>query len=338
MGGTNAWRTGITGEDWMRGMEKRVLHEERRPQIRTASDILGPGIAPYCIRIEDWNAPETLFNGFWYSEPGAFNAPKSDRYWIGYSFAIEGGWGIERVSEYFGDTTDVAWPRQVWVRKFWTDTPDALRQWSAWRIEDNTPPGIISEYGGSSVIQTPYSTANDTNAWTQAAGFTITRQETRRISTSIIAVDVEWTRTGGTIVFPVSGDIVNTLVATLSSDYTLTQGQNALSSGQEGRVSHYNLYSSNRQCAITSVGGTVDYPTAGATGSFGGLVPVTPLPTVPAAVVGTAPNGWMYCNGAVLNRASYPDLFGAIGTRFNTGGETSTQFRIPSASGKVIKT
>ena len=152
MGGQNNWRTGITGEDWMRGMEKRVLHEERRPQIRTASDILGPGIAPYCIRIEDWNAPETLFNGFWYSEPGAFNAPKSDRYWIGYSLAIEGGWGIERVTEYFGDTTDVAWPRQVWVRKFWTDTPDALRQWSAWRIEDNTPPGIISEYGGSSVV------------------------------------------------------------------------------------------------------------------------------------------------------------------------------------------
>lgn len=187
----------------MRGMEKRVLHEERRPQVRTASDILGPGIAPYCVRIEDWNTDETYFNGFFYSEPGAFNTPKSERYWMGANLATEPGFGLQRVSEYFGDTTDVAWPRQVWVRKFWTASPDTPREWSIWRIEDNNPPGMIVEYGGT---------------------------------------------------------------------------------------------------------------------------------------LGSAPNGWMSCNGSVLNRASYPDLFGAIGTRYNTGGETGTQFRIPTASGKVIKT
>lgn len=336
MGGSNDWRTQITGEDWMRSQEKRLLHEERRPQVRAASDILGPGIAPYCIRLEDWNADETLFNGFWYSEPGAFNSPNNTRYWIGTSLTIEGGWGIQRVSEYFGTTTDVLWPRPVYTRKFWTASPDAPRSWSLWRLEDGTPPGIISDYGGSSTFPTAYSTANNSTAWTAASGFTITRQETRRVGTNLLFTDVEWTRTGGTVTFPVSGDIANTLVATLSSEYTLLSGQNALSSGQEGRVSHYNLYS-NRQISITSVGGTVDYPTAGSTGSFGGAFPVAALATTPAAPVGTAPAGWFYCNGIVINRASYPDLFAAIGTRWNTGGETADQFRIPSLPGKVIK-
>lgn len=335
MGGANSWRTPVDGADYLRGLEKRVLHEERRPNIRTASDILGPGIAPYCIRLEDWNADETLFNGFWYTEPGAFNAPDNTRYWMGFSLATEAGNGFERVTEFFGPLTDVAWPRPTYVRKFWTPNPDTPRQWSLWRLEDGTPPGIISDYGGSTVKANDYSTANDSTAWTQASGFTITRQETRRVGPNLIFTDVEWTRTGGTVTFPVSGDIANTLVATLSSNYTLLSGQNALSSGQEGRVAHYNLYSANRQCSITSVGGTVDYPTQGATGSFGGVIPVAavaqPSPT------SAAPNGWFYCAGQVLARASYPDLFAAIGTRWNTGGETSDQFRIPALPGKVIR-
>lgn len=336
MGGSNDWRTNITVEDYLRSQEKRVLHEERRPQIRVASDILGPGIAPYCIRLEDWSADETYFNGFWYSEPGAFNSPNPNRYWIGYSLTTEEGFGIERVSEYFGTTTDVVWPRPVYVRKFSTAAPDAPRVWSLWRVEDGNPPGLISDFGGSSSYPAAYSTGNDSTAWTAAAGFTITRQETRRVADNLIHCDVEWTRTGGTITFPVSGDIVNTLVATLSSTYTLISGQTALHSGQEGRVSHYNIYS-NRQCSITSVGGTVDYPSAGATGSFGGVIPVSALAMVPGAYASAAPNGWLYCNGSVLNRASYPDLFAAIGTRWNTGGETSDQFRIPAVPGKVIK-
>lgn len=336
MGGANDWRTAITAEDYMRGMEKRVLHEERRPQIRVASDILGPGIAPYCIRLEDWSAEETYFNGFWYSEPGAFNSPNNTKYWIGYSLTTEAGFGIERVSEYYGNTTDVAWPRPVYVRKFSTAAPDAPRVWSLWRLEDGTPPGIISDYGGSSNFASSYSTSSDASAWAVAAGFSITRQETRRIADSIIVTDVEWTRTGAAIVRNASGDCSNVLVATLSANYTLTQQQNAMVSGQQGRSAHYNVYASTKQLALTSFGGTTDYATA-EDGSFGGMLPVTPLPNFPAAVSGVAPNGWMYCNGTVLNRASYPDLFAAIGTRWNTGGETADQFRIPSVPGKVIK-
>jgi len=332
LGGSVNWRTAIDGEDYLRGVEKRLLHEERRPQVRTASDILGPGIGPHCIRLEDWNADETLFNGFWYTEPGAFNQPIEDRYWIGYSLTTDAGNGIERVSEYAGPTSDTAWPRPVYVRKFWTASPDTPRQWSLWRLEDGTPPGIISDYGGSTAG--PYSGSNDTSAWTQATGFTITRQETRRVADNLIYTDVEWTRTGAAITFPASGDAANTLLATLSSSYTLLSQQNALSSGQEGRMAHYNVYANTRQLSITSFGGTVDYA-SGATGSFGGILPVASAPSPAAAT--SAPNGWFYCGGQVLSQVSYPDLFNAIGTRWNTGGETGTQFRLPSLSGKVIR-
>lgn len=317
----------------MREVEKRVLHEERRPQIRTASDILGPGIAPYCVRLEDWSADETLFNGFWYTEPGAFNQPVADRYWMGYSLATEAGFGLERASEFYGSTTDVAWPRPVYVRKFWTPNPDTPRQWSLWRLEDGNPPGLISDYGGSSVAQDAYSTANDTDAWTAASGWSITRQETRRVGQNTLHIDVEILRTGAAITIPASGDASNTLVATLSSSYTLLAGQNALVSGQRGRAAHFNLYS-NRQVSLTSFGGTSSYGTS-EDGSFGGVVPVAAI-TQPSPV-NAAPNGWLYCAGAVLSRTSYPDLFGAIGTRWNTGGESGSQFRLPNLPGKVIR-
>lgn len=55
-----------------------------------------------------------------------------------------------------------------------------------------------------------------------------------------------------------------------------------------------------------------------------------------AATTGV-PDGWLYCNGAIVSRASYPQLFAAIGTTYNTGGETGTQFRVPDLRGEFIR-
>lgn len=44
---------------------------------------------------------------------------------------------------------------------------------------------------------------------------------------------------------------------------------------------------------------------------------------------GTPPPGLLEADGSLLNRADYPDLFAAIGTTYNTGGETSATFRLP---------
>lgn len=45
---------------------------------------------------------------------------------------------------------------------------------------------------------------------------------------------------------------------------------------------------------------------------------------------GTAPPaGWLWCHGQTVAQASYPGLYAAIGTTYNTGGEAATDFRLP---------
>jgi microcystin-dependent protein len=48
---------------------------------------------------------------------------------------------------------------------------------------------------------------------------------------------------------------------------------------------------------------------------------------------GSPDSGWLKCNGAVLLRTAYPKLFSRISTDYNTGGELSTQFRLPDWRG-----
>jgi microcystin-dependent protein len=61
---------------------------------------------------------------------------------------------------------------------------------------------------------------------------------------------------------------------------------------------------------------------------------------IPAGVIWedagiTAPAGWLPCDGAVYLRTDYPALFARIGTSYNTGGESASQFRVPSKVGRV---
>jgi hypothetical protein len=66
---------------------------------------------------------------------------------------------------------------------------------------------------------------------------------------------------------------------------------------------------------------------------------VIPLPQQPDSVpVGSVisyagsnvPANYMACNGYVLDRELYANLFSAIGTTYNSGGESAGQFRIPN--------
>lgn len=60
---------------------------------------------------------------------------------------------------------------------------------------------------------------------------------------------------------------------------------------------------------------------------------------LPAGVIvqygGTAaPTGWLLCNGASVLRATYPDLFTAIGTTY--GAVDGTHFTLPDSTGRVL--
>jgi microcystin-dependent protein len=49
----------------------------------------------------------------------------------------------------------------------------------------------------------------------------------------------------------------------------------------------------------------------------------------------TAPVGWLICNGAVLSRNTFPNLFGVIGTAYGAG-DGATTFALPDLRGRVI--
>ena len=46
-----------------------------------------------------------------------------------------------------------------------------------------------------------------------------------------------------------------------------------------------------------------------------------------------APGGWLLCDGQILSRRQFADLFAAIGDKF--GGDGSTTFAIPDLRGRV---
>lgn len=61
---------------------------------------------------------------------------------------------------------------------------------------------------------------------------------------------------------------------------------------------------------------------------------LVPSGSILATAAGSAPTGYLLCNGTTVSRTTYADLFAAIGTAFNTGGEAATDFRLPNFNGR----
>lgn len=61
------WRTEINAQDYFGHQQKQLEIADRRPVIRRASDLVGPGINQNTARIVDFNDPIVTFNGFFSS-------------------------------------------------------------------------------------------------------------------------------------------------------------------------------------------------------------------------------------------------------------------------------
>lgn len=145
MGQTN-WRISQNFTDWATDIEKRLMHEERRP-TPTARSLLGPGIAMTSGRLLDWNDAVATVNGFWWSSPGALNTPDatdttlSGKYWMGRSQADgTSGFGVQWCAEFrpppdgTGEITtdDMPWPQTTWMRRWYQPLDGSARTWSDW--------------------------------------------------------------------------------------------------------------------------------------------------------------------------------------------------------------
>lgn len=112
--------------DWMRDIERRLTHEERRPRVSQASDLMGPGLGPHAVQTNDWSGPDTEFNGYFYSPPGTRNAPDGTRWWMGYSITQADGFGVQHVWDYRGTTS----PVEAKTRRF--SFTGGMRVFSTW--------------------------------------------------------------------------------------------------------------------------------------------------------------------------------------------------------------
>lgn len=66
------------------------------------------------------------------------------------------------------------------------------------------------------------------------------------------------------------------------------------------------------------------------------LNPQTVAPGVISDYGGSsAPFGWLACDGSVYAQATYPALYAAIGSTWNTGGEGGGNFRLPDLRGRT---
>lgn len=75
------------------------------------------------------------------------------------------------------------------------------------------------------------------------------------------------------------------------------------------------------------------------TGDGGGEEPPPVVQFVPSGAImqfagASVPAGWLLCDGTPVNRATYANLFTAIGTTYGTGDGTTT-FNLPNLKGKI---
>lgn len=104
------WRTEITGQDYFGHQKKQAAVENRRPVIRKASDLVGPGIASSAVRITDFNNILATFNGYFSADAEATNAPNTTDQFIGFVSSDAELGGVQQ----FTSLTD----GKVWVRVF----------------------------------------------------------------------------------------------------------------------------------------------------------------------------------------------------------------------------
>lgn len=72
--GQQNWRTEVDAGDYFGHQKKQLEVADRRPVIRKASDLVGPGIAPTAVRVTDFNNLLATYNGFFSSSRSA-NGP-----------------------------------------------------------------------------------------------------------------------------------------------------------------------------------------------------------------------------------------------------------------------
>lgn len=126
---TDDWGQPTTARDQLRQWEKRLTAQERRAAVTDAAGLVGPGIAARAIQLLDWNDESATFNGFFYSLPGARNAPEVGFEWNGIVTARADGSGNQSLTNPTGTAESLTYVRTF---KQHPDDP-TITLWGPWK-------------------------------------------------------------------------------------------------------------------------------------------------------------------------------------------------------------
>lgn len=79
------WRREIDAHDYLLHRQKRQDIESRRPNIRRASDLVGPGINALAVHVDNWNDALATFNGYFSGDDGAAHEPRGGEGVVGFT-------------------------------------------------------------------------------------------------------------------------------------------------------------------------------------------------------------------------------------------------------------
>lgn len=78
------WRTGVDAQDYFTHRQKQANVADRRPVIRRASSLVGPGIGAYAVRLANLNDVLASFNGYYSAAQWTPGAPIDSQAFVGY--------------------------------------------------------------------------------------------------------------------------------------------------------------------------------------------------------------------------------------------------------------
>lgn len=152
--GDNNYPTPFTLDELMSQSERRLAKVERRVNIRTAADILGPGYGPYAVEVGDFNAENARFSGVFFANPGAANTPDEDKLWVMRTLSTSEGVGVQVA--YTARAVDGGFSQ--WSRSFYR-LPGSI-EYTAW-----------TEGGGGTSLEAPPGYSPPSAQWLATKGY-----------------------------------------------------------------------------------------------------------------------------------------------------------------------
>lgn len=141
---TRNGRPEVDAEDYFGNQQKKLALADRRPVIRRASDLVGPGIGESAVRVTNFNNALATYNGYYSSLVGAKNAPNTNENFIGYTVMDSELGGVQVL---YGMQS-----RVEYRRRFTRNPMDAGSiVFDGWLFDERIPAHFQSSVEGASV-------------------------------------------------------------------------------------------------------------------------------------------------------------------------------------------